>query len=94
MFGKARQGTAVYAQVGIDSGGLAASFDNVKGVEIAHNFGALHINIDRQLVADQLSNVPASQDETRRLLQQLKDAWSEIVHILRLPAVSAVTTGA
>ena len=143
MFGKARQGAAAYAQVGIDSGvlaanphqlivllfegallaidtalshmrsgdlegkghsisraieivssGLAASLDTGRGGEIAHNLAALYNYIGRQLVAANLNNDPAPLEEARRLLQQLKDAWSEIAHAPRLTAVSAVTTGA
>lgn len=143
MFGKARQGAAAYAQVGIDSGvlaanphqlivllfdgallsidtasshmrngdmegkghsisraieivssGLAASLDTGRGGEIAHNLAALYNYIGRQLVAANLNNDPAPLDEARRLLQQLKDAWSEISHAPRLTAVSASPTGA
>lgn len=140
MFGKARQGAAAYAQVGIDSGvlaasphqlivmlfegallaidtaashmrsgdlagkghsisraievvsnGLAASLDTGKGGEIALNLAALYSYIGRQLVAANLKNDPAPLEEARRLLQQLKDAWTEIAHA---PRLTAVTTGA
>lgn len=135
MFGKARQGAAAYAQVGIDSGvlaanphqlivmlfegallaidtalsqmrsgdlagkghsisraldivnnGLAASLDTSRGGEIAHNLAALYSYIGRRLVAANLGNDPSVLEEVRRLLQQLKDAWAEILHAPGLPA--------
>ncbi|GAB4368450.1 MAG: flagellar export chaperone FliS [Spirochaetales bacterium] len=60
---------------------LTASLDFEKGGEIAKNLLGLYLFFNRQLMEANVRKDPAMLKDVRKLLQELRDAWAQIVHV-------------
>lgn len=60
---------------------LMVSLDFEKGGEIAKNLLGLYLFFNRQLLEANIRKDPAMLKDVRKLLQELRDAWSQIAHI-------------
>ena len=74
----AAKGENVSKAIEIISNGLKASLNTEAGGELAQRLSALYDYMCSRLLYANAHNKPAGLDEVRNLLNELKDAWTQI----------------
>mgnify|MGYP000197210799 FL=1 len=70
--------------------GLQGSLDIEKGGEIAANLGDLYDYCTRRLMHANLKNDIEAVHEVKRLISEIRDAWSQVPELLQQQQVSSV----